>query len=201
MSCAFGDEQRSSSEKPIHLLSHGPSTPPPPPLTAACCYSFGTTAALSPVAVAPAFFRCARRSTGSGEVATEIFAGWDGGSYAYPASTPAQVVLLLQFSIAMHFLPVEALHDAPATPESDLWPSAVQPTSHYSLLPRLLVDVGLPSAVVDMRRSCQPAWRRMRWRFAGHNESVLELLSAVRRSKLSTFLISFSRQCHQARRG
>jgi len=139
------------------------------------------TVALSPFASLPRFFRGARRSAGSGEVVAGIFAGSDGGFYAYHASTPARVVLLLRSSIAGHFLPVEGMHSGPATPEGDFLPPAVQARSHCSLLPRRLVDVGLPPAVVDMLRNLQPALQSMRWPFAGHNESVPGLLSAVRR--------------------
>src|SRR5437667_2625388 len=148
------------------------------------------TSGLFPIASLPRLFRGARRSAGSGEAVAGIFAGSDGGFCAYPASTPARVVLLPQSSVAGRFPPVEALHSGPPTPECDSLPLAVALKSHCSLLPPPLVDVGRPPAGVDMRRSLQLARRSMRWPFADYNESVLELPSAVRRSKLLTFLIS-----------
>src|SRR5438093_3297521 len=149
-----------------------------------------STSGLSPTASLPRLFRAARRSAGSGEAVAGIFAGSDGGFCAYLASTPARVVLLPQSSIARRFPPVEALHSGPATSECDSLLLAVALRSHCSLLPSPLVDVGLPPAGFDMRRSLQLARRSMYWPFADHNESVLELPSAVRRSKLLTFLIS-----------
>src|SRR6266403_2693229 len=161
-------------EKPIHL----PTSPSAP------------TSGLFPIASLPRLFRGVRRSVGSGEAVAGIFAGSDGGFYACPASTPDRVVLLRQSSIAGRFPPVEALHSGPATSECDSLPLAVALRSHCSLLPPPPVDVGLPPAGFDMRRSLQLARWSMCWPFADHNESVLELPSAVRRSKLSTFLIS-----------
>src|SRR2546425_11905073 len=119
------------------------------------------TVALSPIASLPRLFHGARRSAGSGEAVAGIFVGSAGGFYAYHASTPARVVLLLQSSIAGRFLPVEALHNGSATPECDFWPPAVQPRLHCSLLPRPLVDVGLPPAVVDMLCNLRPARQSM----------------------------------------
>src|SRR6266550_726715 len=153
-------------------------------------YPLPASAVLSPIASLPRLFHGARRSAGSGEAVAGIFVGSAGGFYAYHASTPARVVLLLQSSIAGRFLPVEALHNGSATPECDFWPPAVQPRSHCSLLPRPLVDVGLPPAVVDMLCNLRPARQSMRSPFAGHSESVLEFLSAVRRRKFLRFLIS-----------
>lgn len=148
------------------------------------------TSGLFPIASLPCLFRAARRSAGSGEVVAGSFAGSNGGFCAYPASTPARVVLLPQSSVAGRFPPVEALHSGSATSECDSLPLAVALRSHCSLLPPPFVDVGLPRAGFDMRRSLQLARRNMRWPFADHNESVLELPSAVRRSKLLIFLIS-----------
>ncbi len=149
-----------------------------------------STSGLFPIASLPRLFRGARRSAGSGEAVAGTFAGSDGGFCAYPASTPARVVLLPQSSVAGRFPPVEALHSGPATSECDSLPLAVALRSHCSLLPPPLVDVGRPPAGVDMRRSLQLAQQSMCWPVADHNESVLELPSAVRRSKLLTFLIS-----------
>src|SRR5882724_1634356 len=149
-----------------------------------------STSGLFPIASLPRLFRGGRGSAGSGEAVAGIFAGSDGGFCAYPASTPARVVLLPQSSVAGRFPPLEALHSGPATSECDSLPLAVALRSHCSLLPPPLVDVGLPPAGFDMRRSLQLARRSMCWPFADHNESVLELPSAVRRSKLLTFLIS-----------
>ena len=143
-----------------------------------------------PVVVAPAFFRSERRLNDSAEAVAGIFAGSDGGFCAYPASTPARVVLLPQSSIAGRFPPVEALHSGPATSECDSLPLAVALKSHCSLLPLPLADVGLLTAGFDMQRSLRLARRSMCWPFADHNESVLELPSAFRRSKLLTILIS-----------
>src|SRR6266478_2739459 len=149
-----------------------------------------STSGLFPIASLPRLFRGARRSAGSGEAVAGTFAGSDGGFCAYPASTPARVVLLPQSSVAGRFPPVEALHSGPATSECDSLPLAVALRSHCSLLPPPLVDVGRPPAGVDMRRSLQLAQQSMCWPVADHNESVLELPSAVRRSKLLTSLIS-----------
>src|SRR5207247_9007385 len=117
------------------------------------------SAVVSPIASLPRLFRGARRSSGSGEAVAGIFAGSNGGFCAYPASTPARVVLLPQSSLAGRFPPVEALHSGPATPECDSLPLAVALQSHCSLLPPPLVDVGRPPAVVYMRRSLQLARR------------------------------------------
>src|SRR5205823_3499872 len=82
------------------------------------------TSGLFPIASLPRLFRGAHRSTGSGEAVAGIFAGSDGGFCAYPASTPARVVLLPQSSVAGRFPPVEALHSGPATSECDSLPLA-----------------------------------------------------------------------------
>src|SRR6266496_445286 len=149
-----------------------------------------STSGLFPIASLPRLFRGARRSAGSGEAVAGIFAGSNGGFCAYPASTPARVVLPPQSLLAGRFPPVEALHSGPATPECDSLPLAVALKSHCSLLPLPLADVGLLTAGFDMQRSLRLARRSMCWPFADHNESVLELPSAFRRSKLLTILIS-----------
>src|SRR6266566_3601419 len=153
-------------------------------------YPLPASAVVSPIASLPRLFRGALRSAGSGEAVAGIFAGSNGGFCAYPASTPARVVLLPQSSLAGRFPPVEALHSGPATPECDSLPLAVALKSHCSLLPLPLADVGLLTAGFDMQRSLRLARRSMCWPFADHNESVLEFPLAVRRSKLLTFLIS-----------
>src|SRR5439155_20643638 len=57
-----------------------------------------------------------------------------------------------------------------------------------ALLPRSLVHAGPLPAAFDMQCNLQPAPQRVRWPFAGHNESVPGLLSAVQRTESLRFL-------------
>jgi hypothetical protein len=144
---------------------------------------FLTTAVLSLTASEPRLFRDERRLAGSGEAVTEIFAGSRGDFYAYPASTPVQVVLLLRSSVAGHFLPVEARCSDFATFECDFESPVVWLRSHCSLLSHRVVAAERPPAAFDMLRNLQTAPQRMRRPDAGHNGSVPEILLATRRSR------------------
>jgi len=62
----------------------------------ASSHRFWPTAVLSLTAFEPGLFDDERRLAGSGEEVTEIFAGSGGDFYAYPASIPLQIVLLLR---------------------------------------------------------------------------------------------------------
>src|SRR5215469_11649763 len=141
------------------------------------------SAASSPVAVEPAFFRCGRHSGDSEEVVALTRADSGDGAGIYLPGSLVRVASPHQFGRATDPPGSVAQRSGFAKPGCDLQRLVVRPKPRCSLRPHSPVDVESPPAAFDMLRNLQPARRNMRWPFPSRNESAPELLLEVRQNK------------------